>query len=57
MDKQLELKMICTIQIYIHCQTGNEINIVPKLPKERSKLILAYNIAKYWIENNLIKTK
>lgn len=50
-------KMISIIQIYIFYKTGKEVDISPVLPKDMAKLLLAYSIAKKWVDNNItIKT-
>ncbi len=35
---------------------GKEVHITPNLPKDITKLMLAYNIANNWCEHNLVKT-
>ena len=48
-------EMIATIQIQIHHVKGVEVHIVPDLPREYARLLLAYSIANSWLSANLIK--
>lgn len=46
-------QMIATIQIYIHHMKGVEVNITPILPKELPLLMIAYGVAKKWVDANI----
>ena len=48
-------EMIATIQIYIHHIKDVEVNISPVLPKELTKLLMAYNKASDWLAKNQVK--
>lgn len=45
-------EIIATIQIYIHHKKGVEVDITPNLPKDMTKLLHAYTIAKNWLTKN-----
>ncbi len=46
-------KMIAIIQVYIFHKKNVEVQISPNLPRDLSKLLRAYSIAKNWYDNNI----
>jgi hypothetical protein len=46
-------KMIATVQVYIHWTKGVNVDIRPDLPRELPLLIIAYDVAHKWVQNNI----
>lgn len=45
--------MIATVQVYIHWTKGVNVDIRPDLPRELPLLIIAYDVAHKWVQNNI----
>ena len=45
--------MIAIIQVFIYHKKNVEVQISPVFPRDMTKLLLAYDIAKTWYDNNI----